>query len=70
MLWLPYAEGYSHREIAEVMGVGSASVHLLLFRIRKNCRSPRRWGGHMKLRDDQRRHFRETMLKRKGLCGA
>jgi RNA polymerase sigma-70 factor (ECF subfamily) len=35
MLWLAYAEGYSHKEIAEVMGVGSASVRLLLFRARR-----------------------------------
>ena len=35
MLWLAYAEGYSHREIAEVMGVGATSVRLLLFRARK-----------------------------------
>jgi RNA polymerase sigma-70 factor (ECF subfamily) len=35
MLWLAYAEGYSHKEIAEVMGVGSTSVRLLLFRARK-----------------------------------
>jgi RNA polymerase sigma-70 factor (ECF subfamily) len=35
MLWLAYAEGYSHKEIAEVMGVGTTSVRLLLFRARK-----------------------------------
>src|SRR6201996_5088119 len=35
MLWLAYAEGYSHKEIAEVIGVGSASVRLLLFRARR-----------------------------------
>lgn len=35
MLWLAYAEGYSHSEIAEVMGLGSTSVRLLLFRARK-----------------------------------
>jgi RNA polymerase sigma-70 factor (ECF subfamily) len=35
MLWLAYAEGYSHKEIAEVMGVGATSVRLLLFRARR-----------------------------------
>jgi len=35
MLWLAYAEGYSHKEIAAVMGLGSTSVRLLLFRARK-----------------------------------
>jgi RNA polymerase sigma-70 factor, ECF subfamily len=35
MLWLAYAEGYSHREIAEVMGLASPSVRLLLFRARR-----------------------------------
>jgi len=32
LLWLAYAEGYSHREIAEVTGLASASIRLLLFR--------------------------------------
>jgi len=35
ILWLAYAEGYSHREIAEVTGLGSASIRLLLFRARR-----------------------------------
>jgi len=35
MLWLAHAEGYSHREVAEIMGVGSASIRLLLFRARR-----------------------------------
>jgi RNA polymerase sigma-70 factor (ECF subfamily) len=35
VLWLAYAEGYSHREIAEVTGLASASVRLLLFRARR-----------------------------------
>jgi RNA polymerase sigma-70 factor, ECF subfamily len=34
LLWLAYAEGYSHREIAEVTGLASASVRLILFRAR------------------------------------
>ena len=35
ILWLAYAEGYSHREIAEVTGLASASIRLLLFRARR-----------------------------------
>jgi RNA polymerase sigma-70 factor, ECF subfamily len=35
MLWLAYGQGASHKEIAEVVGVGSSSVKTLLFRARK-----------------------------------
>lgn len=35
LLWLAYAEGYSHREIAAITGLAAASVRLLLFRARK-----------------------------------
>ena len=35
LLWLAYAEGYSHREIAGITGLASASVRLLLFRARR-----------------------------------
>jgi RNA polymerase sigma-70 factor (ECF subfamily) len=35
LLWLAYAEGYSHREIAEVTGLAAASIRLLLFRSRR-----------------------------------
>jgi RNA polymerase sigma-70 factor, ECF subfamily len=35
LLWLAHAEGYSHREIAEVTGLGSTSIRLLLFRARR-----------------------------------
>ena len=34
MLWLAYAEGASHREIADVLGLKPASMKLLLFRAR------------------------------------
>jgi RNA polymerase sigma-70 factor (ECF subfamily) len=34
LLWLAHAEGYSHREIAEVTGLATASIRLLLFRAR------------------------------------
>ena len=35
LLWLAYAEGSSHKEIAEVLGIRAASVRLLLFRARR-----------------------------------
>lgn len=35
MLWLAYAEGASHREIAEVLGLNPASLKPLLFRARR-----------------------------------
>jgi len=35
MLWLAYAIGSSHAEIAEIVGVKSASVKILLFRARR-----------------------------------
>jgi RNA polymerase sigma-70 factor (ECF subfamily) len=35
LLWLAYAEGYSHREIAEITGLATASIRLLLFRARR-----------------------------------
>ena len=35
ILWLAYAEGASHREIAERLGVQSTSMKLLLFRARR-----------------------------------
>ena len=35
LLWLAHAEGYSHREIAQVTGLASASIRLLLFRARR-----------------------------------
>lgn len=37
LLWLAYAEGYNHREIAEVTGLSSASIRLLLFRARRKA---------------------------------
>jgi RNA polymerase sigma-70 factor (ECF subfamily) len=35
LLWLAHAEGYSHREIAEITGLAATSVRLLLFRARR-----------------------------------
>ncbi|SFS20745.1 RNA polymerase sigma-70 factor, ECF subfamily [Granulicella pectinivorans] len=34
LLWLAHAEEYTHKEIAEVMGLASASVRIMLFRAR------------------------------------
>lgn len=34
LLWLAYAQGASHREIADVLGLKTASIKLLLFRAR------------------------------------
>jgi len=35
MLWLAYAEGATHREIAEILGLETASLKPLLFRARR-----------------------------------
>lgn len=35
LLWLAYAQGHAHVEIAETLGVKPASIKLLLFRARK-----------------------------------
>jgi RNA polymerase sigma-70 factor (ECF subfamily) len=35
MLWLAYAEGASHREIAAALGLSTASLKPLLFRARR-----------------------------------
>jgi RNA polymerase sigma-70 factor (ECF subfamily) len=38
-LWLAYAEGSTHQEIAKILGVRTASVKLLLFRARRKLAS-------------------------------
>jgi RNA polymerase sigma-70 factor (ECF subfamily) len=35
LLWLAYAQGSSHKEIAETLGLKAASIKLLLFRARR-----------------------------------
>ena len=39
LLWLAYAQGASHEEIAEVLGVRAISVRTLLFRAKKKLAS-------------------------------
>lgn len=55
ILWLAYAEGYSHREIAQVTGLGTASIRLLLFRARHKIahllRNPEVTGARQALPD-------------------
>jgi RNA polymerase sigma-70 factor (ECF subfamily) len=45
MLWLAYAEGSSHQEIAGVLGVKPGSVKLLLFRARRRLAGLLRGGA-------------------------
>lgn len=35
LLWLAYAEGYNHREIASITGLAATGIRLLLFRARR-----------------------------------
>lgn len=39
LLWLAYAQGHAHTEIADTLGVKTASVKLLLFRARRKLAS-------------------------------
>jgi RNA polymerase sigma-70 factor (ECF subfamily) len=39
MLWLAYAQGCSHEEIAASLGVKSASLKAMLFRARRRLRA-------------------------------
>ncbi|HTM16142.1 MAG TPA: sigma-70 family RNA polymerase sigma factor [Terracidiphilus sp.] len=45
LLWLAYAEGYTHQEIAQILGLASASIRLLLFRARRKMARLLRSGG-------------------------
>ena len=45
LLWLAYAQGSSHKEIAEALGLKTASVKLLLFRARRRLAGLLREGG-------------------------
>jgi RNA polymerase sigma-70 factor (ECF subfamily) len=45
ILWLAHAEGYTHQEIAEITGLGAASLRLMLFRARRKMAQTLRDGG-------------------------
>jgi RNA polymerase sigma-70 factor (ECF subfamily) len=45
LLWLAYAQGSSHKEIAETLGLKTASIKLLLFRARRRLAGLLRGGG-------------------------
>ena len=45
LLWLAYAQGSSHKEIAETLGLKTASIKLLLFRARRRLAGLLRDGG-------------------------
>ena len=45
LLWLAYAQGSSHKEIAETLGLKTASIKLLLFRARRRLAGLLREGG-------------------------
>lgn len=45
LLWLAYAQGSSHKEIAEALGLKTASIKLLLFRARRRLARLLRDGG-------------------------
>jgi RNA polymerase sigma-70 factor (ECF subfamily) len=45
LLWLAYAQGSSHKEIAETLGLKTGSIKLLLFRARRRLAEMLREGG-------------------------
>jgi RNA polymerase sigma-70 factor (ECF subfamily) len=44
LLWLAYAQGSSHKEIADVLGLRTSSIKLLLFRARRRLATMMREG--------------------------
>jgi RNA polymerase sigma-70 factor (ECF subfamily) len=46
LLWLAYAQGSSHREIADSLGLKTGSIKLLLFRARRRLADLLRGHGH------------------------
>jgi RNA polymerase sigma-70 factor, ECF subfamily len=56
MLWLAYAQGSSHRDIAGTIGVKTASVRLLLFRARQKLAALLRGDTHRTTREKAGRH--------------
>ncbi len=79
MLWLAYAQGSTHRDIASVIGVKVESVRLLLFRARRKLAAllrggqdtergtTARQGGH---EDRRERAQRSEPRERSGVVGA
>jgi RNA polymerase sigma-70 factor (ECF subfamily) len=53
MLWLAYAQGSSHRDIASALGLKAASIRLLLFRARQKLAEILR-GHHGRVRGQYR----------------
>ena len=45
LLWLAYVEGYSHQEVAEILGLKALSIRLLLSRCRRKLASMLRERG-------------------------
>lgn len=50
LLWLAYAQGSSHREIAEALGLKTGSIKLLLFRARRRLAALLRGGAGLQPR--------------------
>ena len=46
LLWLAHAENYSHSEIAQITGLATPSIRLLLFRARRKIARILRQGEH------------------------
>ncbi len=46
LLWLAYVEGYSHKEIAAMMGLKAKSIRVLLFRLRESFAATLRGKGY------------------------
>jgi RNA polymerase sigma-70 factor (ECF subfamily) len=38
LLWLAYAEGFAHEEIADILGIARKSVKVMLFRVREKAK--------------------------------
>ena len=47
LLWLAYAQGSTHREIADSLGLKTGSIKLLLFRARRRLANLLRGNGHV-----------------------
>ena len=57
MLWLAYAEGSSHREIADTLGLRAGGIRVLLFRARRKLAAlliPRHTSGNVEGRPEGR----------------